>query len=108
MDWWRIGLDVVCQSRGECGIYYENVMSYRGTVKNGVVVLEAGAELAEGTTVKVEPASWVAASPKAADCSPEEDPALRMADLAGPTGIPDLAMNLDHYLYGHPKVADGR
>ncbi|MBN2580371.1 MAG: hypothetical protein JXB10_15410 [Pirellulales bacterium] len=27
--------------------------------------------------------------------------------LAAPTGLPDLALNLDHYLYGFPKVADG-
>ena len=28
----------------------------------------------------------------------------KLADLAVPTGIPDLAMNIDHYLYGHSKV----
>jgi hypothetical protein len=36
------------------------IMSYRGTVKNGVVVLEPGAQLQEGSTVEVvaiEPAS---------------------------------------------------
>ena len=30
-------------------------MIYRGTVNRGVVVLEGGAKLAEGTQVKVEP-----------------------------------------------------
>jgi hypothetical protein len=30
-------------------------MTYQGTVKNGVVVLDAGAALQDGTTVRVEP-----------------------------------------------------
>ena len=82
-------------------------MSYRGTVKNGVVVLEPGAELPEGTAVKVEPDSWESVFPKAPLEAPELDPIWRMAELAVDTGIPDLATNLDHYLYGHPKVKDG-
>ena len=83
-------------------------MSYRGIVKNGVVVLEAGADLPEGTTVKVEPESWESVFPKAPMCHPEEDPVYRMSELAADTGITDLAVNLDHYLYGHPKVTDGK
>lgn len=35
---------------------------------------------------------------------PADDPIYRITDLAVPTGIPDLARNIDHYLYGHPKV----
>jgi hypothetical protein len=31
-----------------------------------------------------------------------------MSDLAIDTGIPDLAVNIDHYLYGYPKVTDER
>lgn len=31
------------------------------------------------------------------------DPLFRITDLAMETGIPDLATNIDHYLYGHPK-----
>ncbi len=38
----------------------------------------------------------------------EDNPLLKMLDLAVDTGIPDLATNIDHYLYGHPKVDDGR
>jgi hypothetical protein len=79
-------------------------MSYRGTVKNGVVVLDSGAAFAEGTTVRVEPEP---ASPTEV-IRPEDDPFLRILDLAGPTGIPDLSINADHYLYGHTKVTDGR
>ena len=31
-----------------------------------------------------------------------------MGDYAIDTGIPDLATNVDHYLYGHPKVGDDK
>jgi len=77
-------------------------MSYKGTIKNGVVVLEPEAKLPEGTAVRVEPES----QPILNDA--DLDPAWRMDELAGPTGIPDLAVNVDHYLYGHPKVSDAK
>ena len=35
-----------------------------------------------------------------------DDPLMRMMDFAVDTGIPDLAENADHYLYGHPKQSD--
>jgi hypothetical protein len=35
------------------------------------------------------------------------DSIYNLADLAKPTGIPDLSQNIDHYLYGHPKVKNG-
>jgi hypothetical protein len=35
--------------------------------------------------------------------SAETDPAFDLASLAVNTGIPDLASNHDHYLYGTPK-----
>ena len=75
-------------------------MSYNGTVKNGVVVLEPGAQLPEGEKVRVE----AEALPAAKDA--QLDPIYRMGELAVDCGIPDLAVNLDHYLYGHPKVTD--
>jgi predicted DNA-binding antitoxin AbrB/MazE fold protein len=34
------------------------------------------------------------------------DPAYNLADLAEETGITDLAVNIDHYLYGLPKQND--
>jgi hypothetical protein len=75
-------------------------MTFRGTVKGNVVVLEPGAKLPEGATVHVE----TDAVPS--DGSADFDGALfRMADLAVETGIPDLATNADHYLYGHPKIS---
>ena len=36
------------------------------------------------------------------------DRLYRLHELATPSGIPDLAVNIDHYLYGHPKVDDAR
>ena len=83
-------------------------MSYRGTVKNGVVVLEAGASLPEGTSVRVEAEAAHAEQTTAPAPSPEEDPLFDMSKYAVDTGFPDLGVNLDHYLYGHPKVTDDR
>jgi hypothetical protein len=74
-------------------------MTYRGRVAGGVVVLEDGAQLPEGIAVTVEPVEE--------KTGPEgEDGLYRLADLAASTGIPDLAVNIDHYLYGHPKKSD--
>jgi hypothetical protein len=36
-----------------------------------------------------------------------EDLLLKMSMFAVNTGIPDLSTNIDHYLYGHPKVTGG-
>ena len=77
-------------------------MSYKGTVKNGVVVLEPGAKLPDGTMVRVEE------SPAIVKSEGELDPIWKIGELAVPTGIPDLATNIDHYLYGHPKVTDAK
>ncbi len=76
-------------------------MSYRGHIKDGKVVFDSPAPIPEGAEVTVEPVLISADSPIEAD-----DPYLKMLELAGPTGIPDLATNHDHYLYGHPKVDD--
>jgi hypothetical protein len=78
-------------------------MTYRGEVHGGVVVLEAGARLPEGAVVRVE-----IELPTAAGSADDTDGVFEMADLAVDTGIPDLATNVDYYLYGHPKVTDGR
>ncbi len=76
-------------------------MTCKGKVTNGVVVLEDGARLPEGADVTVR-----TIGPSTA--SPEADPLLQMSELAVETGIPDLATNIDHYLYGHPKVTDAQ
>jgi len=76
-------------------------MTYRGQVKNGVVVLEDATGLSEGMVVRVEP---LLQSPRKPDGN---DSIFRLADRAKSTGIRDLAINHDHYLYGHPKVRHG-
>ena len=35
-----------------------------------------------------------------------DDPAANLSDLAVDTGIPDLATNIDYYLYGLPKQSE--
>ena len=74
---------------------------YRGRFSNGVVKLEGDVRLPDGTRVTVE--TLDAETPADGD-----DPVYRLAELAGHTGVPDLAANIDHYLYGHPKVDDGQ
>jgi hypothetical protein len=78
-------------------------MTYQGVVQNGVVVFGPGVALDEGTIVSVTPVS-PAKSPNPE--IPEDDPLYRIFELAGPGGIPDLSTNIDHYLYGHPKVRE--
>ncbi len=74
-------------------------MVYRGRIENGMAVLEGDARLPDGTLVEIVPVE--PAAPRT-----EADPLYRLLEFAAPTGIPDLAENLDHYLYGHPKVSD--
>jgi hypothetical protein len=81
-------------------------MVYQGTVHNGVVVLPNGVELPEGAPVRVE---LLQKDEPAQALTAADEILLDMADLAIDTGIPDLAANIDHYLYGHPKkVSDGK
>ena len=71
-------------------------MSYKGTVKNGVVVLPPEVKLPDGTPVEVI----------AQEIGPEEDPfvsaVLRVAKPR-PHWPKDYARSLDHHLYGVPK-----
>jgi len=76
-------------------------MLYRGRIKDGVAVLEGDARLPDGTRVEVFPIG------PETPCI-EDDPVYRMYELAVPCGIPDLSENIDHYLYGHPKVDDAQ
>jgi hypothetical protein len=73
-------------------------MTYRGRVKDGAIVLDSGSKLPEGSIVRIELESGEPLTDKASS-----DPLFRMTDLAAETGISDLATNIDHYLYGHPK-----
>ncbi len=74
-------------------------MTYKGKVKNGVVVFEDGVALPEGTMVQVSPVE--ATEPAVVSPSLVEG----LLDWAGKgEGLPpDLARNHDHYLHGQPR-----
>ena len=74
-------------------------MVYQGHIRNGSVILDNDVRLAEGTPVMVQ---TLDVPPTCA----ADDPVYRLGELAARTGIADLALNVDHYLYGHPKVGD--
>jgi hypothetical protein len=76
-------------------------MVVQGTVTNGVVVLEPGAQIPDGTRVDVTvPAELEPATPTGRML-------LRHAGKA--KGLPpDMAVNHDHYLHGMPKREDRR
>jgi hypothetical protein len=83
-------------------------MTYRGTVKNGVVVFD-GETPPEGTTVDV--AETAAATPPInnENLTPEQrahrlhQSLLELAKNAEQVLPMDASRNVDHYLYGHPK-----
>jgi hypothetical protein len=76
-------------------------MVYQGTVQNGVVVFPAGMRPPDGSPVRVELVRQDDSSPT--ERAEKDNILFRMGDYAIDTGIPDLAANADHYLYGHPK-----
>lgn len=78
-------------------------MTYRGRVKDGVVVLSRGARLAEGTPVRVQP---LKRSPKRRKSSINgQTLGQRLLKFAGRAkGLPrDMARNHDHYIRGTPR-----
>ncbi len=81
-------------------------MVYQGKVQGGVVVLENGAVLPEGTPVTVLANDRVPGT-GAADGAPSiGEKMLQLAHWAEtqPCTLPeDLAANHDHYLHGLPK-----
>lgn len=77
-------------------------MTYLGYVKNGVVVLEEKAKLAEGTPVRVQAVARASSGKKV-----QGAPTLgqRLMKFAGKAkGLPpDMARNHDHYIHGTPR-----
>jgi hypothetical protein len=70
-------------------------VSYKGTVKNGVVILPPEAKLPDGTTVEVKLVTAPTADP------PFLQELLKLAkDRDWPA---DFALNHAHYVKGHPK-----
>ena len=71
-------------------------VSFKGTVKDGVVVLPPDAGLSDGTPVEIIPQ----------ELRPEDDPfvaAVLKVAKPRPHWPKDYARDLDHYLYGVPK-----
>jgi hypothetical protein len=69
-------------------------MTYTGKVKNGVIILDGEACLADGTEVRVEPI-------RTPSCTLGE----RLMKYAGQARDlpPDMAERHDHYLHGQPR-----
>jgi len=84
-------------------------MIYHGTVTGGVVVLEGGVTLPDGTPVRVEalgresPAWPSRPGSNLADLLDEVQTGVGLID-----GPADWAAEHDHYLYGAPKQCHGR
>ena len=77
-------------------------MVLKGTMTNGVVVLDAGAAVPEGTRVEVTvPAATDAKNPATA-ASPLGQRLMQLAGTANDLP-PDMAAQHDHYLHGQPK-----
>jgi len=83
--------------------------TYTGEVRGGVVVLDPGVPLQEGTRVRVEPIE----RSEALTSGPEADPIAgtramllswaRRAEETAPPLPRDLAESHDHYAHGKPR-----
>lgn len=76
-------------------------MVYLGRVQNGIVVLHDGRVLPDGAEVRVE----VVETSTHADAGLVPTLFERLEPVIGSVdGLPpDAALNIHHYLYGHPK-----
>jgi len=74
-----------------------------GKVVNGVVVLDQPGRLEDGTTVRVQPLEYNE-EVRGKDVNSLREMLLSHAGVIQDESLPpDLAENLDHYLYGTPK-----
>jgi hypothetical protein len=71
-------------------------MTYRGKVRNGVIVLDAPGKLPEGAEVDVSTSESTDSIPSLSE---------RLKELVGSVGglPPDMAEHHDHYIHGSPK-----
>lgn len=75
-----------------------------GKVVNGVIILENGGTLPDGTIVRVEPLADLKPAESVNQVSQLREMLLSHAGVIDDPELPtDLAENLDHYLYGTPK-----
>ncbi len=77
-------------------------MVYRGHVKNGRVELDEPAPLPEGAQVEVSLSGQRAASDDG-EAGPTLYDSLKPFIGSVDDLPPDASINVDHYLYGHPK-----
>ena len=78
-------------------------MTYKGKIKNGVVVLEGPARLPDGTSVSVRALPGGSAARKRRARIPTLYERLKPFIGVAKDLPPDASMNVDHYLYGTPK-----
>ena len=75
-------------------------MTYRGHIENGAVVLDESADLPEGAGVEINVLAGNGDSQAGADHA--HAGLMRFAGII--EDMPeDASLNVDHYLYGHPK-----
>ncbi len=75
-----------------------------GKVVNGVIILQNGGTLPDGTIVRVEPVAESGPAESGKDLSQLREMLLSHAGVIDDPELPtDLAENHDHYLYGTPK-----
>ena len=78
-------------------------MTYRGRVRNGVVVLDDPTALPDGTEVTVRPLEGGATGGKGRE-RPTSLYERYKRFIGAVHGLPaDFSINHDHYLYGTPK-----
>ena len=78
-------------------------MSYRGHIKNGMIVLDEPTALPEGAEVRVQVVPMDA--PASQDAASDQSLYETLKPFIGAfKGLPpDASVNHDHYLYGTPK-----
>jgi hypothetical protein len=77
-------------------------MTYQGHIENGKVVFDTPVALPEGTKVEVVLTSEESAPSANAAKTPTMAAIRKYAGMA--KDLPeDASINVDHYLYGHPK-----
>jgi hypothetical protein len=78
-------------------------MTYRGRVKNGVVVLDGPGALPEGAVVSIRTVAGAGRVAKARKQAPTMYDRYKRC-IGKAKGMPaDASVNIDHYLYGAPK-----
>ena len=78
-------------------------MTYRGKVKNGVVVLDKPDALPDGAVVSVRAVSGARGTARPAKGTRTKYDRYKRCVGKAKSMPPDASVNIDHYLYGAPK-----